>query len=170
MTFSFTIAETQIAKGKVDQNDMPIIKTIKHKIRFVDTNRLLTRSLDTYLNNLSTLFECDCKNKSNQQIKFSHNDTNIISKCKSCLKRTNHDIQLLKRKFNCIYKLANNSIDNFKLLLRKSVYPYEYMDSFDKFKEIQLPSNESFNSAFRNTKRSDNDYKHAQKVWKTFKC
>ena len=44
------------------------------------------------------------------------------------------------------------------------------MDSFDKFKEIQLPSNESFNSAFRNTKRSDNDYKHAQKVWKTFKC
>ena len=67
-------------------------------------------------------------------------------------------------------QLANNSLDNFKLLLRKGVYPYEYMDSFDKFKETQLPSNESFNSTFRNTKRSDNDYKHAQKVWKTFKC
>ena len=45
MTFSFTIAETHIATGKVDQNDMPIIKTIKHKIRFVDTNKLLTDHL-----------------------------------------------------------------------------------------------------------------------------
>ena len=170
MTFCFTTAETQIYTGKEDQNDKPIIKTIKHKIRFVDTNRLLTRSLDTCVNNLSTLFECDCKNKSNQQIKLSHNDTNIISKCKSCLKRTNHDIHLIKDKFNCISKLANNSIDNFKLLLRKGLYPYEYMDSFDKFKETPLSSKESFNSAFRNTKISDNDYKHAQKVWKTFKC
>ena len=69
MTFCFTTAETQIYTGKVDQNDKPIIKTIKHKIRFVDTNRLLTKPLDTCVNNLSTLFECDCKNKSNQQIK-----------------------------------------------------------------------------------------------------
>ena len=69
MTFSFTIAETHIDTGKVDQNGQPIIKTIKHKIRFLDTNRLLTRSLDTCVNNLSTLFECDCKNKSNQPIK-----------------------------------------------------------------------------------------------------
>ena len=77
---------------------------------------------------------------------------------------------MIKDKFNCISKLANNSIDNFKLLLRKGLYPYEYMDSFDKFKETQLPSKESFNSTFRNTKISDNDYKDARKVWKMFKC
>ena len=44
------------------------------------------------------------------------------------------------------------------------------MDNFDKFEETQLPSKEQFNSAFRNIKISDNDYKHAQKVWKTFNC
>ena len=44
------------------------------------------------------------------------------------------------------------------------------MDNFDKFEETQLPSKEQFNSTFRNRKISDNDYKHAQKVWKTFIC
>ena len=44
------------------------------------------------------------------------------------------------------------------------------MDNFDKFEETQLPSKEQFNSTFRNIKISDNDYKHAQKVWKTFNC
>ena len=44
------------------------------------------------------------------------------------------------------------------------------MHSFDKFEETQLPSKEQFNSTFRNTKILDNNYKHAQKVWKTFKC
>ena len=44
------------------------------------------------------------------------------------------------------------------------------MDNFDKFEETQLPSKEQFNSTFRNTKISDNDYKHAQKVWKAFNC
>ena len=34
------------------------------------------------------------------------------------------------------------------LLLRKGVYPYEYMDSFDKFEETELPSQEKFNSSF----------------------
>ena len=45
MTFSFVIAETEIDTGQVDEDDEPIIKTIKHRIRFVDTNRLSTHHL-----------------------------------------------------------------------------------------------------------------------------
>ena len=86
MTFSFVIAETEIDTGKVDEDDEPIIKTIKHRIRFADTNRLLTAPLDTCVNNLSELFECNCKDKKKQAVKLSHNDTDIISKCKTCLK------------------------------------------------------------------------------------
>ena len=170
MTFSFVIAETEIDTGEVDEDDEPIFQTIKHRIRFVDTNRLLTALLDTCVNNLSELFECNCKDKKKQTVKLSHNDTNIISKCKTCLKRTNHLMKEMKEKFPCTSKFAKNNINKFKLLLRKGVYLYEYMDNFDKFEETQLPSKEQFNSTFRNTKISDNDYKHAQKVWKAFNC
>ena len=44
------------------------------------------------------------------------------------------------------------------------------MDSFDKFEETELPSQAKFNSSFRNTKITNDDYKHAKKVWKTFNC
>ena len=43
-------------------------------------------------------------------------------------------------------------------LLRKGIYPYEYMDSFERFNETQLPS------------IAQKDYEHAQKVWKEFNC
>ena len=33
-----------------------------------------------------------------------------------------------------------------KLLQKKVVYPYDYMDSFSKFKETKLPSKETFES------------------------
>ena len=53
------------------------------------------------------------------------------------------------------------------LMIRKGVYPYDYMDSFDKFKE-QLPSKEEFYSVLNDEHISEEDYKHAKKVWKTF--
>ena len=39
--------------------------------------------------------------------------------------------------FQFTKKISNRNIDKFMLLLRKGVYPYEYMDSFDKFKETE---------------------------------
>ena len=123
MSFSFVIAETETDAGQVAEDDEPIIKTIKHRIRFVDTNRLLTAPLDTCVNNLSELFECNCKDKKKQAVKLSHNDTDITSKCKTCLKRTNHLIKEMKEKFPCTSKFAKNRIDKFKLFLRKGVYP-----------------------------------------------
>ena len=59
--------------------------------------------------------------------------------------------------------------DELDLLTRKDVYPYEYMDSLKKFKETQLPSKDAFYSRFNNEGISDQDYTHAQNVWKTFK-
>ena len=96
MTLSFVIAETEIDIGEEDKDDEPIIKTIKHRIKFVDKNRLLTAPLDTCVSNFSELFECNCKDKKKQVVKLLHNDTDIISKCKTCLKRTNHLIKEMK--------------------------------------------------------------------------
>ena len=58
----------------------------------------------------------------------------------------------------------------FDLVTRKGVYPCEYMDSFDRFDETQLPPKESFHSSLSDESISDQDYKHAQEVWTTFNC
>ena len=54
------------------------------------------------------------------------------------------------------------------LMARKGVYPYDYMDSFDKFNE-KLPPKEEFYSILNDEHITDKDYKHAQTVWDTFK-
>ena len=60
------------------------------------------------------------------------------------------------------------SEEQYKLLIRPGVYPYEYMTSWDKFKETQLPLKESFYSKLNMSGISDKDYEHAQKVWSVF--
>ena len=56
------------------------------------------------------------------------------------------------------------------LLLKKGVYPYDWVDSIDKFSETQLPPQESFYSKLCDEGISDEDYLHAQEVWKVFNC
>ena len=53
------------------------------------------------------------------------------------------------------------------LMARKGVYPYDHIDSFDKFNE-KLPTKEEFYSVLNNEHISDEDYKNAHNVWNTF--
>ena len=54
------------------------------------------------------------------------------------------------------------------MLLRKGVYPHEYMDSWEKFDETTLPPKEVFHSNLNLEDISNEDYAHAQKVWDVF--
>ena len=56
----------------------------------------------------------------------------------------------------------------FELMTRKGVYPYDYMDSFEKFNKTELPTKEEFYSILNNENMTDEDYSYAQKVWTTF--
>ena len=51
------------------------------------------------------------------------------------------------------------------MLLRKGVYPYEYIDSWEKFDETTLPPKEAFYSNLNLEDISNEGYAHAQKVW-----
>ena len=57
--------------------------------------------------------------------------------------------------------------EKFRLMIRKSVYPYEYMDSWKKFEETGLPPKDAFYSRVNVKGISDQDYEHAQQVWNT---
>ena len=56
-----------------------------------------------------------------------------------------------------------------ELLIRKGIYPYEYMNSWDRFNDDRLPRKEHFYSNLNMSGVSDKEYQHACKVWKEFK-
>ena len=51
---------------------------------------------------------------------------------------------------------------------KKGVYPHDYMHSFQKFDDKQLPPKEQFYSILIDKGISDVQYQHAQNVWNTF--
>ena len=84
------------------------------------------------------------------------------------LKRQLKPINELIKKFSNTYRFCNNGLNKFVLLLRKGVYPYEYMDSGKRFHET-LPDKKAFYSEFNLGDITDKDYTHAQKVFERFK-
>ena len=55
-----------------------------------------------------------------------------------------------------------------ELLIRKGIYPYEYMDNWDKFNDSKLSSKDKFYSNLNMAGVGDKEYEHACKVWKEF--
>ncbi|GBM54161.1 hypothetical protein AVEN_195153-1 [Araneus ventricosus] len=58
--------------------------------------------------------------------------------------------------------------DKLDLVTRKGVYPYDYMDSWDKCEETKLPPQEDFYNQLNESHIKDGDYEHAKSVWKAF--
>ena len=54
------------------------------------------------------------------------------------------------------------------MLLKKGVYPYDYMNSFDRFNEQELPTQDKFYSKLNDSKITNKDYEYAQRVWNKF--
>ena len=74
----------------------------------------------------------------------------------------------LIKKFPNTYEFCNNDINKFILLVKKSVYPYEYIDSWERFDETSLPDKEAFYSKLYLDEITDEYYIHVQKAFKEF--
>ena len=73
------------------------------------------------------------------------------------------DKKLKERRLNT-YKFSNYDNSKFILFLRKGVYPYEYMDNWEKFNETSLPEKEGFYSYMNIEDITDVDYTHEKRV------
>ena len=113
-------------------------KEIKYKINISDSCKFMKDSLSNLVDNLS-------------ELKINKIDNDV----------------LIKRFYNT-YQLGDNDINKFKLLLRKGIYPYEYMNSWKIFNETELPSKDKFYSTLNLEDISDDDYGYAISVWNTF--
>lgn len=79
-----------------------------------------------------------------------------------------------------VQNLAKGGIDKFKILsasynpeqvnlaLKKLSFPYDYMDSMERFHETELPPKEAFYNILTDEHISDENYLHAQQVWDKF--
>ena len=149
-----------------------INKKIKKKTenRFIDNFRSMSTSLSCLVDDLSEIN----KKESESENKFIDNIRSMLTSL-SCLlddlSEINRKISLIEliEKFPITYQLWNKDHNKFMLLLRKGIYSYEYMDSWQRFDEKSLPDKEYFYSELNNEGITDEEYEHAQKVWKVFK-
>jgi len=72
-----------------------------------------------------------------------------------------------RKKFDILHQVFDET--SVELLLRKGVYPYDYMDSWNRFSEVKLPPKTSFYNTLREEAISEEDYKHAKVVFTHFK-
>ena len=94
----------------------------------------------------------------------------LILKCFNCKTYYEKDFnkELIKI-FSNTYEFCNKNLNKFILLLRKGVYPYEYMDNWEKFDETSLPNKESFYSSLNMENIDDIGYRHGNNVFKRFR-
>ena len=125
-------------------------ETITYKIKFIDTCRFMQCKLSSLVDNLSEINNKDCKTCMERKniksecefIGFKNNRLNY--RCKECNGTSNKSINDLTEKFPRMHKFCNGNLNKFVMLLRKGVYPYEYMDSWERFNETSLPPKKDF--------------------------
>ena len=162
ITFSVPI------KKRIENKDMEIT----YKIKFIDSFRFMATSLSKLVDNLTKGIhnnKClDC-NSCLDYVRITKNEKFLL-KCFNCdiyyKKKFNKD---LIKKFKNTYSFCNNDLNKFILLLRKGVYPYEYMDSSEKFNETLLPIKEDFYSHLNTEDIEDIDYRYGNNVFNNFK-
>ena len=112
---------------------------------------------------------CIEKIKINSECFYVGLNNRLICKCKECKEERKKPLNKLFENFSSTYQFCEGDLNRFALSLGKGDYPYEYIDSWEKFDETALPSKEAFYSNLNLENISDEDYAHAQKVWDVFK-
>ena len=97
----------------------------------------MSTSLSNLVNNLSEgVYNDKCTNCKSCLDYMTTLDEQLIFRCFRCKKNYEKDFnKKLIQRFANIYEYCNEDINKSILLLRKGVYPYEYMDSWERFNE-----------------------------------
>ena len=133
---------------------------------FTDSTRSMVSSLSQSLDKISKI-DNDISKIDNNFVSNMRPMISLLSQSINKVSEINNKIshdELIK-KFPNTYQLCNNDRNKFDLLLRKGVYPYEYMDCRKRFEGESLPDKKYFYSELNKDGISDDDYVHAQKVW-----
>ena len=129
----------------------------------------MSSSLSNLVDKLSEGHHSDkCPNCKSCVDYMTTKDEQIIFRCFRRKKNYEKDFnkELIQR-FANIYEFCNGDLNKLILLLRKVVYSYEYMDSWERFDEASLPDKEAFYSSLNMEDNTDVDHRHAKRVFKS---
>ena len=164
MSFSIPIKKKTCANSRNAKK-----KTLTYNLRFIDSARHTNKSLSVLVDNLSGLKNCYCEKRSFDNIKITYEQINneymVFSRCKTCHWRKQIKLHELVKNFPNTFNLCRSDVQKLLLLLRKGVYPYEYMNNMSKFFEKELTTIDKFHSKLNSSGISTKDYLHAKKVW-----
>ena len=154
-------------KKKIENTNIEIT----YKIKFIDSYRFISMPLSKLIDNLSEgIHSNTCINCKSCLDYVKTKNEKLIFKCFNCKQYSEKYFNKeLIRRFAGTYEFCNKNLNKFILLLRKGVYPYEYMDNWERFNETSLPNKESFYSNLKMENIDDIDYRHGNKVLKRFK-
>ena len=134
----------------------------------------MSTSLSNLVENLSGVYDKEC-NRCMERKKIRLNcefigfkNGRLNCKCKECKKSYTKLTSESIKNFPTLYKCCNGDLNKFFLLLRKSIYHYEYTDSWERFDENTIPPKKSFYCELNLKNITDKDYEHAKKVWEAF--
>ena len=168
--------EKEDDNGKKEEDDnSKKKKTITYKIKFIDSYRFMQSRLSDLTDNLPGINNKERKSCMERKkiksecdfIGFKNNRLNY--RWKECKIKQSKLINEAIKNFPITYQFYKDDLNKFVLLLRKGVYPYEYMYSWEKFNETSIPPKEAYYSNLNEEVISDADYAHVQKVWEVFK-
>ena len=123
---------------------------ITYKLKFIDSYRFMSTSLSNLVDNLSGVYDKECKKcmerkKNRLNCEFAgFKNGRLNYKCKECKKLYTKVANGSIKNFQALYKFSNDDLNKFFLLLRKGIYHYEYMDSWERFGENRIPLKETF--------------------------
>ena len=178
ITFTVPIEKKVI---RIDKNREKVTKSKSYISKFINSAKLMASSLLNHVNNLSDRihrikykFEHDDKKCETCETKYKYcncyfeyknfKDSLIEYKCVICNKNCQIKFdKKLKERFLNTYIFSNHDNNKFILLLRKGIYPYKYMDDWEKFNETSLPEKEDFYSHLNMKDITDADYAYAKK-------
>ena len=135
------------------KKDLDNGKAITCKIKFIDSFRFMSSSLSSLVDNWKSYL-----------VYMITKDDQLIFRCFECKKNYHKDYNkdLINRSASK-YEFCNKHINTFILLLRKGIYPCEYIDSWERFDETLLPDKAS---SVNMEGITSVDYRHAKRVYK----
>ena len=173
-----------LKKKKNSKNEYEITKTASYRLQFIDSARFMASSLSNLVNNLAEeihkikyKYGCDNKKCETCRIKYKNrkccreykNIKNNLVECNNLCRNENYQKAFdenFKKRFANTYNFPNHDISKFFLLLRKGVYPYEYIDDREKFMNHH---EEDFYCDLNKEDITDADCKHAKRFCQDLK-
>ena len=127
-------------------------------------------SLSSLVNNLlEKLHNSKCKASKSELYYISIKNHQLIFQCLQCKKNYKKDYKELIKIFANTYEFCNGDTNKFISLLRKGVYPYEYMDRWERLNKTSLSDKKTFYTELTLEYIIDKGYAHSQKVFKELK-